>query len=258
MTRTSTSSACAPQRTARSGCGATPASSRTRRSARHWRSQSIVICSSSSCSAARPTSATITSSLRSTRSSIRSVPQRRATSRRRSHCSPKRAPPASRPCCMPACAGDPRSGGARPEPGERSRHQARGRDGEPRHVLRSAMVPGGAGRSAVLGCGRARHRRLRPPGHARRVSQRRARQQRHLELVAVHDPTFDGYFKDYQSAVGVDAQKAACKNIETILNDECPVVVPYFYNYLSGHTKGFTGVLERPRPDVPRQGREDG
>ena len=42
--------------------------------------------------------------------------------------------------------------------------------------------------------------------------------QGHLELVAVlARPTFDAAFTDFQTAVGVDAQKAACKKIETIL-----------------------------------------
>jgi peptide/nickel transport system substrate-binding protein len=55
-------------------------------------------------------------------------------------------------------------------------------------------------------------------------------------------PEFDAAFKEYQSAVGVDAQTAACQNIETILNEDVPVGLPYFYNYLSGHNKNFQGV----------------
>jgi hypothetical protein len=42
--------------------------------------------------------------------------------------------------------------------------------------------------------------------------------------------------------VGVDAQKAACKKIETILNEDVPIGLPYFYNYLSGNSKKYTGV----------------
>lgn len=53
---------------------------------------------------------------------------------------------------------------------------------------------------------------------------------------------FDNAFKEFQSAVGVDAQKAACKKIETILNEDVPIALPYFYNYLSGNSKKFTGV----------------
>jgi peptide/nickel transport system substrate-binding protein len=55
-------------------------------------------------------------------------------------------------------------------------------------------------------------------------------------------PEFDAAFKDYQSAVGVEAQTAACEKIETILNEDVPVGLPYFYNYLSGFSKSFQGV----------------
>ena len=41
----------------------------------------------------------------------------------------------------------------------------------------------------------------------------------------------------------MDAQKAACTKIETILNDEVPVGLPYFYNYLAGNSNKFTGVF---------------
>jgi peptide/nickel transport system substrate-binding protein len=54
---------------------------------------------------------------------------------------------------------------------------------------------------------------------------------------------FDAAFTEFQSAVGVDAQKAACTKIETILNDDVPVGLPYFYNYLAGNSKQFTGVF---------------
>jgi peptide/nickel transport system substrate-binding protein len=55
-------------------------------------------------------------------------------------------------------------------------------------------------------------------------------------------PEFDAAFKAYQGAVGVEAQTAACKDIETILNEDVPVGLPYFYNYFSGHSKSFQGV----------------
>ena len=45
-------------------------------------------------------------------------------------------------------------------------------------------------------------------------------------------PEFDAAFKEFQSAIGVEAQKAACKKIETILNEDVPIALPYFYNYL--------------------------
>jgi peptide/nickel transport system substrate-binding protein len=56
-------------------------------------------------------------------------------------------------------------------------------------------------------------------------------------------PAFDAAFTEFQAAVGVDAQKAACTKIETILNDEVPVGLPYFYNYLAGNSNKFTGVF---------------
>jgi len=55
-------------------------------------------------------------------------------------------------------------------------------------------------------------------------------------------PEFDAAFKEFQSAVGVDAQKAACAKIETIMNEDVPAAIPYWYNYLSGNSKKFTGV----------------
>ena len=55
-------------------------------------------------------------------------------------------------------------------------------------------------------------------------------------------PAFDEAFAAYSSAVGVDAQKAACKTLEEILLEDSPVLVPYFYNYISGYSKKFTGV----------------
>ena len=53
---------------------------------------------------------------------------------------------------------------------------------------------------------------------------------------------FDAAFKEFQTAVGVDAQKTACGKIETILNDDVPIGLPYFYNYLAGNSKAFKGV----------------
>ncbi|MEP6638416.1 MAG: ABC transporter substrate-binding protein [Chloroflexota bacterium] len=53
---------------------------------------------------------------------------------------------------------------------------------------------------------------------------------------------FDAAFAEFQSSVGVDAQKAACTKIETILLEDTPISVPYFYNYLTGYSKTFTGV----------------
>jgi peptide/nickel transport system substrate-binding protein len=53
---------------------------------------------------------------------------------------------------------------------------------------------------------------------------------------------FDADFKEFQSAIGVDAQKAACKKIETVLNEDVPVALPYWYNFLAAYNKKFSGV----------------
>ena len=53
---------------------------------------------------------------------------------------------------------------------------------------------------------------------------------------------FDAAFKEFQAAVGVDAQKAACTKMQTILNEDVPIGLPYFYNYLGGTSKEFTGT----------------
>jgi peptide/nickel transport system substrate-binding protein len=55
-------------------------------------------------------------------------------------------------------------------------------------------------------------------------------------------PEFDADFAEFQAAIGVDAQKAACKKIETILNDEVPIALPYWYNYLAGSSKKYSGI----------------
>jgi peptide/nickel transport system substrate-binding protein len=53
---------------------------------------------------------------------------------------------------------------------------------------------------------------------------------------------FDAAFAEFQAAVGVDAQKAACTKIQTILNEDVAISVPYTYSFLSGNAKTFSGV----------------
>jgi peptide/nickel transport system substrate-binding protein len=53
---------------------------------------------------------------------------------------------------------------------------------------------------------------------------------------------FDAAFKEYQAAIGVDAHQAACKKLETILNEDVPVGLPFFYNFLSGNSKTFQAI----------------
>jgi peptide/nickel transport system substrate-binding protein len=55
-------------------------------------------------------------------------------------------------------------------------------------------------------------------------------------------PAFDAAFSEFQTSVGVDAQKKACNKLETTLVEDTPIAVPYFYNYLTGFSKKFTGV----------------
>jgi peptide/nickel transport system substrate-binding protein len=52
----------------------------------------------------------------------------------------------------------------------------------------------------------------------------------------------DDGFTEFQQAVGVDAQMAAAGQLQTLLNDEVPIGLPFFYNYLSGHSNSFQGV----------------
>jgi peptide/nickel transport system substrate-binding protein len=57
-----------------------------------------------------------------------------------------------------------------------------------------------------------------------------------------NNPDFDAAFAEYSAAIGLEAQTAACTKIQTILNDEVPVAVPFFYNYLAGNSTQFQGV----------------
>jgi peptide/nickel transport system substrate-binding protein len=56
------------------------------------------------------------------------------------------------------------------------------------------------------------------------------------------NPAFDAAFAEFSAAVGLDAQRAACKVLQEILLEDTPVVVPYFYNYISGYSNNYTGV----------------
>ena len=56
------------------------------------------------------------------------------------------------------------------------------------------------------------------------------------------NPEFDAAFAEYSAAIDVEAQTVAAGKIETIMNDDVPAGVPFFYNYLSGHSTSFQGV----------------
>jgi peptide/nickel transport system substrate-binding protein len=53
---------------------------------------------------------------------------------------------------------------------------------------------------------------------------------------------FDAAFAEYSAAIGLDAQKAAAKKVEEILVEDTPIVLPYWYNYITGWSKKFDGI----------------
>ena len=89
------------------------------------------------------------------------------------------------PASRSRAAGDPGSRRAHPELGEGSRDQPGDREGGARHLLWRPVVPGRTGRSAMLGRGGARDRRLRASPDAGRLPQLSVQDERRLELVAV-------------------------------------------------------------------------
>jgi len=55
-------------------------------------------------------------------------------------------------------------------------------------------------------------------------------------------PEFDADFAAFQASVGEEAQTAAAKKIEEILLEDTPIVVPYFYYYISAISSKYEGV----------------
>jgi peptide/nickel transport system substrate-binding protein len=55
-------------------------------------------------------------------------------------------------------------------------------------------------------------------------------------------PELDAAILEYQANAELTARTAACKKIQGILNEDVPAAIPYFYNYIGGHSKKFTGV----------------
>jgi peptide/nickel transport system substrate-binding protein len=55
-------------------------------------------------------------------------------------------------------------------------------------------------------------------------------------------PEFDQAFRNFQASVGVEEQTTAAGELERILNDDVPVGLAYFYNYLAGHSNKVQGV----------------
>ena len=66
----------------------------------------------------------------------------------------------------------------------------------------------------------------------------------------------DAAILEYQASADLDARTAACEKIETIMLEDTPAAIPYFYNYLGGHSKSVhRRSIERTRPDAPRHRR---
>jgi peptide/nickel transport system substrate-binding protein len=55
-------------------------------------------------------------------------------------------------------------------------------------------------------------------------------------------PELDAAILEYQASADLDKRTAACEKIETIMVEDTPAAIPYFYNYLGGFSKSFTGV----------------
>lgn len=56
------------------------------------------------------------------------------------------------------------------------------------------------------------------------------------------NPDFDAKLSEYRRATDVEGQQAAVGEIQKILWEDVPFVMPYFYNYLSGHDNSVSGV----------------
>jgi peptide/nickel transport system substrate-binding protein len=55
-------------------------------------------------------------------------------------------------------------------------------------------------------------------------------------------PEFDAAFAAFQASLGEEAQTAAAKTLEEIMLEDTPVVVPYFYYYISAISTKYQGV----------------
>ena len=53
---------------------------------------------------------------------------------------------------------------------------------------------------------------------------------------------YDGLVKDFIAQSDIDQQKQRAKAIQELLLDETPIIIPYFYDFLTGVRKGFSGV----------------
>jgi peptide/nickel transport system substrate-binding protein len=57
---------------------------------------------------------------------------------------------------------------------------------------------------------------------------------------------YDKLFAQYVAAVDVTTQRSVAGQIETLLLDETPLIISYFYNFLTATAQGVTGVYPTP------------
>ena len=53
---------------------------------------------------------------------------------------------------------------------------------------------------------------------------------------------YDALVKDFIAQSDIDQQKQRAKAIQELLLDETPMIIPYFYDFLTGVKKGISGV----------------
>jgi peptide/nickel transport system substrate-binding protein len=56
------------------------------------------------------------------------------------------------------------------------------------------------------------------------------------------NPDYDKLVKDFTAQTDIDAQMRVAGQIQTLLLDETPLVIPYFYDFLTAVRKGYAGV----------------
>jgi peptide/nickel transport system substrate-binding protein len=57
------------------------------------------------------------------------------------------------------------------------------------------------------------------------------------------NPTFDELAAQYVAALDLDSQRAAAKQMQELLLDETPMIIPYFYNFLSAAKPNLQGAI---------------
>ena len=55
------------------------------------------------------------------------------------------------------------------------------------------------------------------------------------------NPTYDGLVTEFTAALDVDAQQAVAKQIQELLLDETPTIIPYFYSFLGASKTDLAG-----------------